>query len=283
MHGLIFETSIWLLAGSTRLLFSQLSLPVSIARKENFTGLANRSYQNSYFPTLPNGKHRKTVHWFVTANIRQWFYPRKLIKVVKRLNYCDKVHLLNDGNQTAGDFTHTRVAYRWTFLRISLQLTGDAWANFPLALLLLLNNRVKYSDESIFCSAAQVFPLSATWKTLRRTHVRLHVRTSPTPFFVLSRFQPFSAIGLAKLQASKVQTLVNAFLSPYEICHISHKKIKYFKLIFWRWNCFAEPKFTLGKVNSMCQENFFFLPKIVTNVTTLTSLYKGSIHGEVIL
>jgi hypothetical protein len=53
-------------------------LPVSIARRASLTGLANRSYQNSDFPTLPNGKHGKTVHWFVTANIIQWFYPREI-------------------------------------------------------------------------------------------------------------------------------------------------------------------------------------------------------------
>ena len=75
MHGLIFETSIWLLAGSTRLLFSQLSKPWTISSMVNFTGLANRSYQIRIFPTLPEGKHGKTVHWFVTANIIQWFYP----------------------------------------------------------------------------------------------------------------------------------------------------------------------------------------------------------------
>ena len=52
--------------------------------------------------------------------------------MIKRLDYCDKVHLSNDRNQAAGDFTHTWVAYRWTFLRISLQLTGDAEQTFPL-------------------------------------------------------------------------------------------------------------------------------------------------------
>ncbi len=157
------------------------------------------------------------------------------------------------------DFTHTRVAYRWTFLRISLQLTGDAWANFPHALLLLAYNRVKYSGESIFCSAAQVLHtfrcMEDPW--MHTCEVTCSNLTHTVLYLAVFSDRPVMPGGLGRGFDSRL----HLFIAPIGYVTLVTQKWKVANRCFDGAIAFARLSLPWENTFQSVRENFLFYPK----------------------